>query len=132
MTAPVPEGATPQQTALWEMGRLMEVFGENSVAAMEYRAKRLIEQDQRFRSMTSDSADGFYTSLHKLQDIITREISAGSPLFTELHTLAMDLRFARERAAAQAATEIADLRQRVRDQDAEIERLHATLTSEAP
>lgn len=132
MTAPAPEGATPLQSALWEMGRLMEVFGENSVAAMEYRAKRLIEQDQRFRSMTSDSADGFYTSIDKLRELITREISSGSPLFAELHTLALDLLFARERAAAQAATEIADLRQRVRDQDAEIERRDATLTSEAP
>lgn len=122
MSAPLPEGATPLQSALWEMGRLMQVFGENSVSSMEYVAKRLIDQDKRFQAMVADTSDEFFTLSHQLQEIINREFADRSPVRTEMHVLILGMLHGREVASARAATALADLQQTVRDLE---ERLQA-------
>lgn len=115
MSAPLPEGATPLQSALWEMGRLMQVFGENSVSSMEYVAKRLIDQDKHFQAMVADASDEFFTLSHQLQGIINREFADRSPVLTEMHGLILGMMHGRRVAAARAATALADLQQTVRD-----------------
>lgn len=111
------QASTPSllQSALYEMGRLMEVMGESSVAAMEYRVRRLIDQDREFRQRTDDARDGFYTDSRKLQNLIVETIAEGSPVRVQMLDLVLGMMFARNEEAARTATEIAALKEQLRD-----------------
>ncbi len=102
------------RASLYEMARLMEVMSETSVAAMEYRVRRLVDQDREFRQRTADAHDRYYTDSRKLQDLIIATVSDGSPVRTEMLNLLLGMMFARNDVAARTATEIADLQQHKR------------------
>lgn len=111
-----PETAGPLslRASLYEMARLMEVMSETSVAAMEYRVRRLVDQDREFRQRTADAHDRFYTDSRKLQDLIVGTISEGSPVRAEMLNLVLGMMFARNDVAARTACEIAVLQEHKR------------------
>lgn len=104
---------SPLQSALYEMGRLMEVMGESSVAAMEYRVRRLIDQDREFRQRTDDAWDGFFTHARKLQALLGETIPDG--VRGQMLELILGMMHARNEEARRTATEIAALKERLRD-----------------
>lgn len=106
------------RASLYEMARLMEVMSETSVAAMEYRVRRLVDQDREFRQRTADAHDRYYTDSRKLQDLIIATVSAGSPVRNEMLNLLLGMMFARNDVAARTAIEIADLQQHKRHMQA--------------